>query len=152
MILDTLDRVGLYARCCNHLTEAVAHLRALTSDAPDGRTELSGGAYVMVSRYATTPPAEHTAGFEAHRAFLDVQVLLAGQERIDIADIDALLPREAYDADRDVAFFDPPKRSTSVLLRPGSFVVLLPADAHRPGLAVDEPADVLKAVAKLPVT
>lgn len=151
MILDTLDRAYFYSACCDPLAEAVAALRTLNADAPEGRTELAGGAYIVLSRYATKLPAEHTAGYEAHRAFIDVQIVLAGRECIEVADTDSLVPREAYDADRDVAFYDPPEQSTSVLLRPGQFVVLFPGDAHRPGLALDEPADVVKAVAKLPV-
>jgi biofilm protein TabA len=151
MIFDTLDRAGLYIDCCEHLAEAVAALRTLNAEASEGRTDLNGGAYIALSRYATKLPAEHTAGYEAHRAFIDVQIVLDGQERIEVADTHSLVPREAYDADRDVAFYEPPRYSTSVLLRPGQFVVLFPGDAHRPGLALDEPAGLVKAVAKLPL-
>lgn len=72
------------------------------------------------------------ARLETHRRYLDIQLVLAGQEEIGwrpAADCSAV--DEPYCAERDVAFFaDPP--TLWLALSAGQFAVFFPADAHAP--------------------
>lgn len=148
MIQDTFDNAGLYDGCCKHLRRAVEFARNLPPDTPDGKIEIDGEAmYAAVSTYTTKSPEE--ASFEAHRKYIDVQILLAGQERIDVTQRTDLPAEKPYDETTDAMFYTSPPTATSVLLDPGQFIVLFPHDAHRPGLSGNTPSDVRKLVIKI---
>lgn len=50
-------------------------------------------------------------------------------------------------AERDIYFYD--GNFAKLTLRPGQFVIVFPDDVHAPGLAVDEPETIRKAVFKV---
>lgn len=69
---------------------------------------------------------------EAHRQYLDIHVLLEGEERIGWRDLsDCGIPSREYDADADYMLFDIPA-SSYVDLKPGQFMIVWPEDAHAP--------------------
>ena len=86
--------------------------------------------------------------WEAHRRYIDVQYVHVGGEHLGHAHLSTLVAGE-YDADRDLV---PATGSGSlVALAAGSFAILWPQDAHRPGVAVDAPRHVRKVVLKVAV-
>jgi YhcH/YjgK/YiaL family protein len=148
MIYDTLDNLSRYASLLPGLAQAAEFVRALAADAPDGRTELDGEAlYAAVASYATEPAESRR--FEAHRKYVDLQMLLVGEERMDVAPLPGLQTLEAYDADRDVSFHAAPAHFASLPMRPGLFALLWPHDAHRPNCCLAAPANVRKCVVKI---
>ena len=52
--------------------------KALSEGCENGRYELSGGAYANVSTYKTAPKEEKA--FEAHRKYIDIQMIIRGNE------------------------------------------------------------------------
>jgi YhcH/YjgK/YiaL family protein len=117
---------------------------------PVGRTAIEGDdVYVLVSE-AETCPAEQVR-FEAHRRYIDIQLVVRGQEAIGTAPVAALVTSEPYDATKDIEFFEPPRESATVALHAGEFAVFAPGDGHRPGLHLDGPHVRRKAVVKLSV-
>lgn len=86
------------------------------------------------------------ARLEAHRRYIDIQLVLEGTERISWrARRDCRNAIQSYDPDRDIEFYsDPP--STWIDLQPGEFAIFFPDDAHAP-LAGATP--VFKAIAKV---
>ncbi|MBN1556249.1 MAG: YhcH/YjgK/YiaL family protein [Phycisphaerae bacterium] len=150
MIQDIFECAGLYTGCCESFTRAIEFARRLPLDTPDGKIDLNGEAmYASVSSYTTKSPGD--LSFEAHRKYIDVQVLLSGRERIDVTNQTNLPILQPYAENTDVLFFAPPMEFTSLLLEPGRFVVLFPQDAHRPCLNVTEPQPVRKVVVKIRV-
>ena len=87
---------------------------------------------------------------EAHERFLDVQMVLAGEEKIYVTDKAPLAVVTPYDAGKDIAFYAW-ESAESVTYRSGEAVVLFPEEAHLPGRAVGEPMTIKKAVLKLRV-
>ena len=83
--------------------------------------------------------------FEYHRRYLDVFTLAEGCERVDIARPEALTLREQ----RGDYWGCAGEAEQSVILRPGSFLVLFPGDAHRPGMAPAQPEAVSRIVFKI---
>ncbi len=127
-------------------------LRALMarSELPVGEYPLADGARAIVMEYATRPRAEGL--YEAHDVMADIQLVLEGEEYIDIAPRAALTPSAPYDAAKDIVFYkETPEAAARVLLRPGSFALLPPRDAHMPSLNVRGACAVKKLVIKLPV-
>ena len=117
---------------------------------PLGRTDIEGDdVYVMISEAETRPPEQ--VKFEAHRRYIDIQLVVRGQEAIGIAPVSALRTVEPYDAAKDIEFFAVPPTSAVVELRAGDFAVFAPGDAHRPSLHLDGPHISRKAVVKVSV-
>ncbi len=149
MILDTLDNAHLYECLGEGFAKAFAYLR---SDRPAtdavASHQLDGEAlFVNVDEYSTKPIEQ--GRYEAHRTYADVQYVVSGGEQMGYAPVDTLTETEAYDAERDVAFYT----GDGAMLRipAGSFVVFFPQDGHMPCIADGSPAEVRKVVVKVRV-
>lgn len=86
--------------------------------------------YGTLMELASNPQDEQP--LEAHDRHIDIQLLLAGEERIGWRH--RSLCQEVtvpYDTEKDILFFG--ERPLSFVdLRPGDFVILFPEDAHAP--------------------
>ena len=150
MIYDHFDNLTLYAGRGTLLHRALVYARDVAAGVADGRIEIDGERlYASVASYDTGSRAERR--FEAHRRYIDVQVLLAGEETIDVV-LDRELPViEAYDEKRDVMFLKPPEHVAALPMRPGWFAVFYPHDVHRPGCHLKDKHKVRKIVMKVAV-
>ena len=125
-------------------------LDALENEKEVGRYELEDGAYALVQSYETKH--RENGKYEAHRAYIDVQLLLSGHEIIAVEPLEVMHTHPClrpYAPDAEL--FAPNDDGTDYVLSAGDFVILYPEDAHMPGLAVDEPVPVRKVVVKIPV-
>ena len=100
-------------------------------------------------RYATGSREERR--FEAHKKYIDVQVLLEGEECIEVSLERDLATLESYDAQREVMFLKAPEHVASLPMRPGWFAILYPHDIHRPGCHLGGKRNVRKIVMKVAV-
>ncbi len=117
---------------------------------PLGRTAIEGDdIYVIISEAETRAP--EAARFEAHRRYIDIQLVLRGQETIGVQPVSALVSSEAYDASKDIEFFTTPGEYATLALHAGEFAVFGPADGHMPSLHLDGPHVTRKAVVKVSV-
>lgn len=118
------------------------------ADLPEGRLELDGEAlYVSSAPAALTRPE---APLEAHRAYLDVQVVLAGTDTMGWSPLAACgEPSVPYDPAKDIVFFGgaPQQR---IAVRPGQVAVFFPEDAHAPLLGDGGPVRKLVVKVRLP--
>ena len=114
-----------------------------------GKYELEDGAYVSVQEYTTK--ARRDAKYEAHKKFIDIQMLLSGKELIAVTPIDKMEISVEYNNEKDVMFFQHNDECTDYLLEGGDFLILYPEDVHMPGVCVNEKSPVRKIVVKVPV-
>ena len=143
MIIDKLNRIDRYHALLPHLDEAMARLEEIRDAAP-GRYEYDGG-FILIQE-GTTNPID-AGDFEAHRKYLDVQILLEGAETIAWADLDALRCSEEYDAEKDRGMYA--GEGVTVDITPGMFYVCFPQDAHKACGHLEAPTAFRKAVVKL---
>lgn len=150
---------------CAHLPEFQAALayaaQALTPGAPahariaalacgaTHRHDLTGGAYAVEMTYLTKARAE--GFFETHRRYIDVQVVVAGDEFIELAAASRLGITQPYDAAKDLTKHTDTEAPSVLRVTAGDAAVFWPEDAHMPALAVGAPALVRKTVVKVPV-
>ena len=127
--------------------EAVDFLKATTVNTPNGRYEFGDGCYVNVMNSEMKMPTDASL-MEAHDKYIDVQVLIDGEEKILYADKDGLLLAKAYDPQKDIAFYRF-EEAAEVCYQAGEAVVLDTAEAHLPGCCVTQPITVKKAVMKI---
>ncbi len=150
MILDRIERAGLYFAPDSPYHKAICFARDAAVGLPDGVHLIDGDRLkAIVESYV--PKRVEERRFENHRLYGDVQVMLEGEERQDFAD-GAAVSDGGYLAGRDVEFFQPPSSYTPVHLCPGCFVVYQPGELHRPGVAVGgDPQAVRKVCMKIRV-
>ena len=86
---------------------------------------------------------------EAHQNYIDVQLLLDGEEHVGYATLKSQNAIKAYNHEQDFALF---KNSYSTnLLSKGMFAVFFPDDLHLPGLKVGESELVKKVIVKVKI-
>jgi YhcH/YjgK/YiaL family protein len=112
------------------------------------RIELAGGAFALLQAYVTKPREE--ARWETHRAYVDVQAMAEGEEFMEAADAARLTVHEDLTPDQDVIFYQPYDAGSTLRLATGLVAVYFPADGHRGGISIREPARVRKIVVKVP--
>ncbi len=117
------------------LDRAVAFLKTLDPEGTKpGRYAIQGDD-IFASVECGAGRSEAERRFELHRRYLDVQMLLAGHERQDIAPFTPSTPPvEDRLRDGDIAFYDAPGPVLSVSMHPGMFIVYFPGELHAPGL------------------
>ena len=108
--------------------------------------ELKGDlVYCTRFTYETIPQEE--SFFEAHRRYLDIHIMVEGEERVDVNRPEDLKLTDAQEGNDFYAYQGESWHST--VLRPGEFLVVFPGDAHRIKVQVDGPKTVSKAVFKV---
>jgi biofilm protein TabA len=151
MIIDRIENFNLYAGLSPGFARAFDSLRDTSFiNRPEGRYEIDGDrAYALVQRYTTRLPEK--CNLEAHRQYIDIQLIVHGEELIRVAPAGALEVRQPYEPGSDKMLFHPVDRMSSVRLSAESFAVFFPQDAHMPCMQADGPVDVHKVVVKLRV-
>lgn len=86
---------------------------------------------------------------EYHQLWADIQVLLAGEERIN-AGTQYLAQESDEQRKPDLYITTAAVLPVSIMLRAGDFAVFLPGEPHQALCAVNEPMTVRKAVFKVP--
>lgn len=129
--------------------QAMLELRAQPFKA--GRHPVDGDdIYINAAEY-DTKPQEKTV-MEAHRAYIDVMLLLEGEERIAVCDIAAAgAVVQDYNAAGDALLAELPEKVSTEFMRPDDIAVLFPEDCHAPGLNTDGTHRVRKLIAKIRV-
>ncbi len=153
MIYDTLEQLTSYRGLSPHLDAAIRYLSTtdLSGLPADGeRRPIAGEAVsIAVLRYPSWLPEHYI--WENHRRHHDIQIVIAGRERIGVTGAGLPVLR-AYDEQKDATFYHPPDRCSELDMRPGVFAVFAPRDLHSPNRAVDGVAEpVVKAVMKVRV-
>ena len=132
------------------LKKAFAFLhRQDASGLPDGKAEIDGDrVYAIVQHYETIQTG--SPKFEFHRKYIDVQLIVSGEETIGWAPAESMTITEAYNADKDICFWKIASGTwTPVRLHAGQLAVLWPEDGHAPKLATAAPSPVMKIVVKI---
>lgn len=148
MISDLLSFSKLYLPAHPRLAAGFDFLHKLPADIADGRYDIDGDRlFALVQSYGTTPAA--TRKLEHHRKYADIQFLFAGEEIIEHAPLDGLPVDTPYTAEKDYGLVKDPAVRSSVILRPGTWAIFFPQDAHKPGCALGAPGPVRKVVVKV---
>lgn len=114
--------------------------------APIGRYDIDGDEiYVAISEYQTVSSEEKA--WEAHKKYIDLQVVIEGEELIEVSPLSEMDCGE-YVSQNDFLPCDG-KAKEKVLLRKGVGLLLFPEDGHKPGVSYKEVKHVKKAVFKI---
>lgn len=99
--------------------------------------------FFNLQEYETKP----TQKLEAHKKYIDIQVVVTGEEYMGYTNINNTTVTEEYDAERDVMFLN--GEVDKVKADNKTFIIFYPEDAHMPALSIDSPKKVKKAIFKI---
>jgi len=132
MILDTLQNAALYHAVHPRFAAAFEYLeRTDLSTLTPGRNEIDGENLFIMS--IATEGYGHGAGpVEVHRAYIDIHLTLEGTDEIGwIALADCSQTQMEFNTEDDAALYGDTPEFYSVL-KPGTFGIYFPQDAHVP--------------------
>lgn len=148
MIIDKIQNINKYNLIPKNVVDFLCNL---TADAHCGRYEIDKNSFANIDEYNTKDRSE--CRLEAHKKYIDIQMLLNGFEELDCVDIEGLTISQEYNLERDIMFFNlPDKALDSIMLQRGKFVMLFPNDVHMPQITCcDVSQKVKKVVVKIAV-
>lgn len=136
MVCDRIERLELYRGLNSNLDRLIELLPGLClEDMPDGRQSLQGDALILNLIIASL---KSESAWEAHREYIDLQLILQNEETIAWAPVDDIRDFSEYDPAGDVMTSEDISPGTAVRLCPGMFMLLFPHDAHRTGIGSGE--------------
>ncbi|OFZ23233.1 MAG: hypothetical protein A2X94_12075 [Bdellovibrionales bacterium GWB1_55_8] len=126
---------------------------SLSADVEEGEHEI--GRSGVIGRVSSNQTRSRSgAKPEAHNQFIDIQIVLTGEEIILCQPREFCRTSDPYVSERDVEFFYPDAGIPGVELRlvPGAFAIFYPQDAHTPLLMPRNQAELVKKIViKVPV-
>lgn len=145
MIIDVLDNSKKYEDLHKDFKLVFDFLKNNDISTMDcGKHQLRGDeVFFNLQEYET----KHTQKLEAHKKYIDIQVVAIGEEYMGYTNINNTTVTEEYDEVKDVMFLD--GEVDKVKANNKTFIIFYPADAHMPALAVNEAKWVKKAIFKI---
>jgi YhcH/YjgK/YiaL family protein len=147
MITDQLKNISNYQNLSPNFALAVKFLiNTDLNSLPIGRNKINGEMiFANIDEYETKEIEK--VEWEAHKKYIDIQILLAGEEKIGYTHPEYLQLTKEYNHEKDIMFFN--GTGEYLILKTGSFAVFFPHDAHRPGLISINKIKVKKIVVKV---
>ena len=109
-----------------------------------GRHELRGNeVFFNLQEYETKPSQK----LEAHKKYIDIQVVATGKEYMGYTNIENTSISEEYNEEKDVMFLN--GKVDKLYADNTRFLIFFPEDAHMPALSVKENKNVKKAIFKI---
>lgn len=113
------------------------------------RIELAGGAFALEQAYLPKPRTD--GFFESHRNYIDVQVIVEGEELMEVEDVSRLVVTQDFTPERDLIKYADTDVGSVLRMRAGDMAIFFPEDGHMPSLHWRGAALVRKTVVKVPV-
>ena len=147
MIYDKLENAPFYYALHPLFPKAFEALQQMDwNQLPFGRHDIVGDdIFINLAEYQTVLPDQGI--WEAHQRYIDIQLIVAGQEQMGHAFQQSLQIKEAYDAAKDVVFYS--GAGQLITYSKSTFAIYYPHDVHKPGVFSGAPGTVRKAVAKV---
>ena len=143
--------IEIYAKAHSRFAEALEIVkRYLSEDLPDGQraVDLGDELFANVLTYETKAP--ESSVFEVHKKYIDIQVVLDGEEIIGFDSMDELTVKSEYNDGNDCMLCNINDRYDVVRLRRGEIAIIFPGEPHAPGMSAgDKPAKVRKMIVKV---
>jgi YhcH/YjgK/YiaL family protein len=152
MITTTLNspELELYAKLNKNFGKIFEIAKKAMTDIPAvGRYEVDGDdCFYMIQEYDTKEPSR--ARYETHDNYIDIQIILRGEEEIRFETPDKLSTETEYNPDKDIAFQHMTDEYDSVRLVSGELSIIFTKEPHAPSLSTaNGQSHVIKLIAKV---
>lgn len=145
MITDNLSNLEQYAQLNNGIKIVADFLKNHNlAEFEAGKYQIDQDKiFVNVNEYETKQDQK----LEAHKKYIDIQVMLKGEEYMGYTNIINTTQYIKYNEDQDVMFLK--GNVDKILATADNFFIFFPQDAHKPALCVDNETCVKKAIFKI---
>jgi len=135
MILDSLKSAPNYYNLNPRFKEAFDFIEKNDLKGMDpGKYFLDGEKLYITIADFDGKPAE-AAKLEAHKKYIDIQLVLSGQETMGWSTIENCKNEiDPYNSEKDIIFYTE-KPSTYLIVNPEEFAIYFPEDGHAPGIS-----------------
>lgn len=149
MIYDHISHIKQYSAIHPNFEKAMDFLLNRSNyKLEDGKYEIDGDAvFALVQSYPTKTEAE--GKWEAHLKYIDIQLMISGDEIMGISPREMMSESQAYNPENDYALFD--GAGEFIIVPEDFFTIFFPHDVHMPGLLIEESENIRKIVIKVAV-
>lgn len=145
MIIDNLENFHKYVNLHKGFAKAEKFLDKINGLNP-GSYEIDGkNIYVNIDEYNTKNISESKP--EAHRKYIDIQIVLSGNEKIGYANINLGKDVIEYSEEKDIEFLE--ADCEYIKAYANRFFIFFPEDIHHPCITDEKQSHVKKAVFKI---
>jgi biofilm protein TabA len=148
MILDQLTNLHRYIPALPALETVSSILESGVLKTQEFGSYKTNDPRVRYNLFTYTTEKQRAEVYEVHRKEIDVQILLSGFERMEIADSSTLEVTHPYDEAKD-ALFGPAQSKVTFHADPSVFALFFPGEPHGPNLIDTESSTVVKVVFKV---
>ncbi len=152
MIVSNINspELKLYAEMNERFAAAFDTVKKIFAEGIDNGKHIIDGDKLYVNVMTYVPKSAELSCFEAHKKYVDIQVILEGEEIIGFESTEELEITKEYAAEGDCMLYALNERYDSVRVKAGEFAIIFPEEPHAPGIAAsDAPSNVRKAVVKV---
>ncbi len=145
MIIDSLENLQCYTTLHKNFNLVLNFIKSHNLAEMDcGRYELkTDDVFLNLQEYQTKPIQK----LEAHKKYIDIQLVISGEELMGYTNINNTSVIEAYNENLDVMFLS--ADVNKLIANPDNFLIFFPQDAHMPALSIHKPKLVKKAIFKI---
>lgn len=145
MIVDDLKNFKFYINLNEKFKKVLDFITTNNLESMQkGSYEIDGkDIYVNIDEYET----KQSSLPEAHRNYLDIQIVINGHEKIGYANIQDGKTETAYNFDKDIEFLN--AKCEYLKAYNGRFFIFFPQDIHQPCITDGQKSNVKKAVFKI---
>lgn len=149
MIIDTIENLKLYKGLSKNMATAIDYLIANDLNVFEiGKHKIvDDDIFVIMSEYDTKDEVDCKT--ETHKKYIDIQLMLKGEEKFGFAFLNNQKVSEIYNPEKDYTFYQAALDYQN--LREGTFAIFLPSDLHCPSIKINDSIKVRKAVVKVKV-
>ncbi len=149
MIVDDIENLFKYECINNNFKKVIQFIDSNDlKNMPAGSYEIIGkDIYVNIDEYETKSETESMP--EAHKNYIDIQIVLFGHEKIGYANLKNAKTTIEYNKEKDIAFYK--ANSEYLKAEEGRFFVFFPQDVHHPCITDNVKSKIKKAVFKIKI-
>ena len=157
MIFDKLENLEKYKNAHPRFVKALPYIVELLGQNPENGkhfmpdADVENAVFVNIFDYDTKPMSD-AIRMEAHRRYIDVQIMLEGEENMYVPATDELIPAQESDDAKDIEFVKMPTadKTTKLAVPKGYFAIFFANEPHAPSISMkDVPTTARKAVGKV---
>ena len=148
MIFDQISQMKNYVSTLPALKHVIDILESGKLDGMELGNHTTEYKYLRFNLFTYKTEKTEATEYEVHKKETDIQILLKGHEKMDVASRELLIETKAYDEDKDF-FMVQGKKQNTYHARKGSFAIFFPGEPHAPNLMDETSSQVLKVVFKV---
>lgn len=149
MICENIKNTKDYSGINKNFIKAFEFLKSQNlKELAIGQYEIEGDKiYALVQEYTTQSSGNKR--WEAHEKYIDIQMIVEGEEIMGYAPVDCLEVSEDLRPEKDLIFYNETSKGSYIKFSNGDYAIFFPEDGHKPGCALGECSNVKKIVVKV---